>query len=119
MRPREWNTPNSPAEPVWVAVSAALGHGQGRAGTATIGVGRWSWNLVPQTVSPLGETYLSAGESPVRNALGFMLQMAVLMFLPLVIGWQLFFGFPLLAMPASTLLAIVLFSVGHALRQRS
>jgi hypothetical protein len=55
----------------------------------------------------------------VRNALGFMLQMAVLMFLPLVIGWQLFFGFPLLAMPASTLLAIVLFSVGHALRQRS
>jgi hypothetical protein len=54
----------------------------------------------------------------VRNALGFMLQMAVLMFLPLVIGWQLFFGFPLLAMPAATLVAIVVFSLGHSLRQR-
>lgn len=53
-----------------------------------------------------------------RNALGLLLQMAVLMFLPLVIGWQLFFGFPLLAMPAATLLAIVVFYVGHSLRQR-
>jgi hypothetical protein len=48
---------------------------------------------------------------------GFVLQLVVLMFLPLVIGWQLFFGFPLLAMPAATLAAIVVFSVGHRLRQ--
>ena len=53
-----------------------------------------------------------------RNAIGVFLQMAVLMFLPLVIGWQLFFGFPLLVMPSATLLAIVVFSVGHSLRQR-
>lgn len=61
-------------------------------------------------------TFLGGG--PVRNALGFMLQMAVLMFLPLVIGWQLFFGFPLLVMPTATLLGIVVFSLGHSLRQR-
>jgi hypothetical protein len=67
---------------------------------------------------PIGSPFLPTGDFPVRNALGFMLQMAVLMFLPLVIGWQLFFGFPLLAMPAATLAAIVLFSLGHNLRQR-
>jgi len=53
----------------------------------------------------------------VRQSIGFLLQMAVLMFLPLVIGWQLFFGFPLLVMPAATLVGIVVFSIGHALRQ--
>lgn len=52
-----------------------------------------------------------------RQKIGFVLQLAVLMFLPLVIGWQLFFGFPLLVMPSATLLAIVVFSLGHALRQ--
>jgi hypothetical protein len=39
------------------------------------------------------------------------------MFLPLIIGWQLFFGFPLIAMPACVLLAIAVFSVGHLLRK--
>ncbi len=96
-----------------------LGHGQTRPGTATIEE-RPGLEFAPDRSGPdfRGSPYLPAGDSPVRNALGFMLQMAVLMFLPLVIGWQLFFGFPLLAMPAATLLAIVMFSVGHALRQR-
>jgi hypothetical protein len=52
-----------------------------------------------------------------RQRIGFVLQILVLMFLPLVIGWQLFFGFPLLAMPAATIAAIAVFSLGHALRQ--
>jgi hypothetical protein len=52
-----------------------------------------------------------------RRQIGFVLQLLVLMFLPLVIGWQLFFGFPLLAMPAATVAAIAVFSLGHALRQ--
>ncbi|MCY2968785.1 MAG: hypothetical protein NT069_35025 [Planctomycetota bacterium] len=52
-----------------------------------------------------------------RQSLGFLLQLVVLMFLPLVIGWQLFFGFPLLVMPTATLLAIVVFSIGQMLRQ--
>jgi len=79
-----------------------------------------SWELAPRNPGASGGVaqFLPAGDSPVRNALGFMLQMAVLMFLPLVIGWQLFFGFPLLAMPAATLLAVVVFSLGHSLRQR-
>ena len=48
---------------------------------------------------------------------GFVLQLLVLMFLPLVIGWQLFFGLPLLAMPIATLLGVVMFSLGHVLRR--
>lgn len=55
----------------------------------------------------------------VRARVGFFLQLLVLMFLPLVIGWQLFFGFPLLAMPIATLTGIAVFSVGHLLRNGS
>jgi hypothetical protein len=54
----------------------------------------------------------------VRQQVGFVLQLLVLMFLPLVIGWQLFFGFPLIAMPACLLLAIAVFSVGQVLRRK-
>lgn len=54
-----------------------------------------------------------------RARFGFFLQLLVLMFLPLVVGWQLFFGFPLLAMPIATVTAIAVFSVGHILRNRS
>jgi len=46
------------------------------------------------------------------------MQFLVLVFLPLVIGWQLFFGFPLLGMPIATVLAIAVFYVGHALRKQ-
>lgn len=52
-----------------------------------------------------------------RQRLGFVLQLLVLMFLPLIVGWQLFFGFPLLAMPIATLAAIGVFTLGHSLRQ--
>lgn len=57
------------------------------------------------------------GFQVIRQRLGFVLQLLVLMFLPLVIGWQLFFGFPLLVMPAATLTAIVIFTLGHFLRR--
>jgi hypothetical protein len=53
----------------------------------------------------------------VRQQVGFVLQLLVLVFLPLVIGWQLFFGFPLIAMPACVLAAIAVFSVGQVLRK--
>lgn len=52
-----------------------------------------------------------------RRQVGFVLQLMVLMFLPLVIGWQLFFGFNLIIMPASVLTAIVVFSAGQFLRR--
>ena len=52
-----------------------------------------------------------------RQQIGFFLQLLVLMFLPLVIGWQLFFGFKLIVMPASVLVATAVFSVGQLLRR--
>lgn len=52
-----------------------------------------------------------------RQRLGFAVQLAVLMLLPMLIGWQLFFGMPLVVMPAATLAAIGLFTLGHHLRQ--
>ena len=58
------------------------------------------------------------GGQLVRQQVGFVMQFLVLVFLPMVIGWQLFFGFPLLGMPIATLVAIALFSVGHALRKQ-
>lgn len=53
-----------------------------------------------------------------RRRLGFALQLLVLMTLPLLIGWQLRFGMPLIWMPALTLAGIAIFSAGHALRNR-
>jgi hypothetical protein len=53
----------------------------------------------------------------VRHQVGWVLQLLVLMLFPMVIGWQLFFGFPLIAMPACVVLAIAFFSVGHVLRK--
>ena len=52
-----------------------------------------------------------------RKNIGFVLQLLVLMFLPLVIGWQLFFGLPLILMPACVVVAIGVFSVGQVLRK--
>lgn len=52
-----------------------------------------------------------------RRQIGFVLQFAMLVFLPLLIFWQLDFGLPLLVMPSLTLVAIVVFWVGHRLRE--
>ena len=53
-----------------------------------------------------------------RRHVGFALQLATLVFLPLLILWQLMFGFPLLVMPGLTLLAALLFMAGHYLREK-
>lgn len=52
-----------------------------------------------------------------RNHLGFLMQFAALAFLPLLIIWQLNFGFRLLWMPLLTLAAAVVFWIGHSLRE--
>ena len=52
-----------------------------------------------------------------RNHLGFCLQFVSLVFLPLLILWQLNFGFRLLWMPTLTLVAAGVFYVGHRLRE--
>jgi hypothetical protein len=52
-----------------------------------------------------------------RNQIGFLMQFAALVFLPLLIIWQLNFGFPLIWMPALTIAGAVVFYVGHQLRK--
>lgn len=52
-----------------------------------------------------------------RRSIGFLLQLVVLALLPMLILWQLTFGFRLILMPALTLLGIVLFTIGHRLRE--
>ncbi len=51
-----------------------------------------------------------------RNQLGFLLQFGALTFLPLLILWQLNFGFKLIYMPMLTLAGVLVFWIGHRLR---
>jgi len=55
----------------------------------------------------------------IRNTLGFLMQFAALVFLPLIILWQLNFGFQLLWMPGLTVAGMIVFWIGHALREKS
>lgn len=52
-----------------------------------------------------------------RNNLGFVLQFAALVFLPLLIIWQFNFHFELLWMPALTVVGVIVFWIGHRLRE--
>lgn len=56
--------------------------------------------------------------SDFRNLLGMFLQLVALTFLPVLILWQLNFGFNLLWMPGLTLLGVAVFLIGHKLRDR-
>lgn len=51
------------------------------------------------------------------HRLGLLLQFAVLVFLPLLILWQLTFGFELIWMPALLLVGVIVFSLGTKLRE--
>jgi hypothetical protein len=52
-----------------------------------------------------------------RQHIGVLLQFAVLVFLPMLILWQLEFGFRLILMPALTLVGIAVFWIGYKLRE--
>ena len=52
-----------------------------------------------------------------KHHLGILLQFAALVFLPLLILWQLEFGFRLIVMPALTVAAVVVFWIGNRLRE--
>lgn len=54
-----------------------------------------------------------------KNQIGFILQFAALVFLPLLIFWQLNFGFELIWMPALTIAGAAVFYVGHRLREKT
>lgn len=53
----------------------------------------------------------------VRHFFGMFLQLLTLSVLPLIIVFQLFYGFRLIVMPISLLIGITLFSIGTALRE--
>ena len=52
-----------------------------------------------------------------RHHLGIFLQVLALAWLPLLIVYQLFWGFKLLVMPTCTLIGIVVFWFGTRLRE--
>jgi hypothetical protein len=52
-----------------------------------------------------------------RQQIGFLLQLAALVLLPMLILWQLDFGIPLIVMPALTVVGIILFYIGYKLRE--
>ena len=49
--------------------------------------------------------------------LGITLQIAAMVFLPLLILWQLNFGFPLILMPILLVAGIAVFGIGTKLRE--
>jgi hypothetical protein len=51
-----------------------------------------------------------------RHILGLTFQLTALVLLPCLITYQLFFGFPLIVMPASLVVGVVIFSLGTWLR---
>jgi hypothetical protein len=73
----------------------------------------------PQPGCPQQPGCRRAASGLMRNQIGFLMQFAALVFLPLLIIWQLNFGFPLIWMPALTVAGAVLFYVGHHLRQQA
>jgi len=52
-----------------------------------------------------------------RQQIGFLMQLAVLALLPMLILWQLNYGFELIWMPAMTVLGIFVFWIGYKLRE--
>ncbi len=52
-----------------------------------------------------------------RQQIGVLLQVVALTLLPMLILWQLDFGIPLIVMPALTVVGIVVFYIGHRLRE--
>jgi len=53
----------------------------------------------------------------VKQRLGFLLQVFVLSALPGLVLYQLQFGIPLIVMPASLLVGVILFAAGTHLRE--
>lgn len=52
-----------------------------------------------------------------KHQIGVVLQFLVLVFLPILIIWQLEFGFKLLYMPGLLLVGILIFTIGTQLRE--
>ena len=51
-----------------------------------------------------------------KHYIGIFLQFITLVFLPLLVIWQLNFGFKLIWMPGLTLVGIIVFTIGTKLR---
>ena len=64
-----------------------------------------------------GITSESTRVKQAKHLLGMFLQLLTLAVLPLIVVFQLFYGFRLIVMPISLLVGITLFSIGTALRE--
>ena len=51
--------------------------------------------------------------------LGILLQICAMTFLPVVILWQLDFGFPLIVMPVCVVVGFAVFWIGTQLREKT
>jgi hypothetical protein len=58
-------------------------------------------------------------EARMRTYVGIALQFIALVFLPVIIYWQLQFGFELIYMPACLLVGVLIFMAGHILREKA
>lgn len=52
-----------------------------------------------------------------KHHLGIFLQFIVLAILPVLVIWQLLFGIPLIVMPVSLVIGVILFILGTQLRE--
>lgn len=53
----------------------------------------------------------------VKHHIGIFLQFVVLAVLPILVIWQLYFGIPLIVMPVSLTIGVVMFTLGTKLRE--
>ena len=60
----------------------------------------------------------TSAQNPMLHHLGITLQIGAMTFLPLLIIYQLNFGFRLIVMPACTIVGIVAFALGTWLREK-
>ena len=70
-----------------------------------------------QSTRPVDRTRLGRYNETMKHHLGIALQFIALVFLPMLIIWQLELGFRLIVMPALTLVAVVVFYIGYRLRE--
>jgi hypothetical protein len=65
----------------------------------------------------VGELREKGVGNEMRRQLGFYMQFSMLVLLPMLILWQLEYGFNLIWMPTCLLIGVVLFIVGTRLRE--
>ncbi len=68
--------------------------------------------------NPQKHRFPSPVHNPMLHHLGIALQIGAMTFLPLLIIYQLNFGFQLVVMPVCTIVGIIAFALGTRLREK-